>query len=443
MSCWISLYITPDSPQFHTALNWLIQEMQCYTPHIALAAPHTLVLNVQASLSLFSGPHALAGKLQKHCRAAPVRPVLAMAPTATGAQWLAWQKITSRRRILQQSQLNRQLNVLPVSVIPQARPYLEWLHGIACYSVGQLRQLPRAGLQQRTAPALIQALDAAYARTAEHFTWVQPPNTWQCHHELSYHAQQAPQLQKPLMALLAQACQWLAQHRCASSVLHILLHHEKGRKARPPGFLKVCVTQPGWHTDHFQAVLQQLLLNVQLPAPVIELTLHIPATSPLPSNTPSLFPDPAQWQQNEALLFDLLRARLGPGAISTPNPQALHCPEQANQWQSISTGSLSAQAHRYLHSEPADGWPVRPFWLHPKPVALATRNHKPVYRGETLTLLQGPERIDCSEWLEPYLARDYFIARNAHHIHFWIFREQRGKKGNLQKTSWFLHGVFA
>ncbi|WP_218972777.1 DNA polymerase Y family protein [Neopusillimonas maritima] len=444
MSCWISLYIPPDSPHFHTALNWLIQEMQCYTPHIALAAPHTLVLNVQASLSLFNGARALAGKLQEHCRMAPVRPVLAMAPTATGAQWLTWQTLTSRRRILQQSQLNRKLNTLPVSVIPQAQPYLDWLHGIACYSVGQLRQLPRAGLQQRTTPALIQAIDAAYARTTEHFTWVQPANTWQCHHELAYHVQQAPQLQPPLTALLAQACQWLAQHRCASSVLHILLHHEKGRKAQPPGFLKVCITQPGWHTDHFQAVLQQLLLNLQLPAPVIALTLHIPATCPLPQdNTPSLFPDPAQWQQNEAHLFDLLHARLGPNAISTPNPQALHRPEQANQWQSTSLRPLAAQGHASLPAEPAGGWPVRPFWLHAKPIALAIRNHQPVYQGEVLTLLQGPERIDCSEWLEPYLARDYFIARNQHHIHFWIFREHKGIQTNRQKAHWFLHGVFA
>ncbi|MAO50950.1 MAG: DNA polymerase [Pusillimonas sp.] len=443
MSCWISLYIPPDTSHSHAALNWLVQEMQSYTPHIARPVSHTLVLNVQASLSLFNGAHALARKLRQHCHAASVRPVLAMAPTATGAQWLAWQSTTSRRRVLRQSQLNRQLDLLPVAVIPQARPYLDWLHGIACHSIGQLRLLPRAGLQQRTTPALIQAVDAAYARAAEHFTWVQPPSTWQCHHELSYHVQQAPQLLPPLATLLSKACQWLAQHRCACSVLHLLLHHEKGRKARPPGFLKVCITQPGWHTDHFQAVLQQLLLNMQLPAPVIALTLHIPSTCPLPNSNTSLFPDPEQWQQNEAHLFDLLHARLGPKAVSTPAIQALHCPEKTNQWQHASIHALTVRQRPASPCAPADGWPVRPFWLLPKPIALTTRNHQPVYQNEALTLLQGPERIDCSEWLEPYLARDYFIATNTRHIHYWIFREQSSIKTAQQASYWFLHGFFA
>ncbi|MBC7203034.1 MAG: hypothetical protein H5U29_05840 [Pusillimonas sp.] len=443
MSCWISLHIPPDSPHFHAALNWLMREMQCYTPHIALSATHTLVLSVQASLSLFNGAHALAGKVQKHCYAAPAKPVLAMAPTATGAQWLAWQTTSSRRRILQQPKLNRQLDTLPVSVIPQAQPYLNWLHGIACHSVGQLRQLPRAGLQQRTEPALIQAVDSAYARITEHFAWLQPPNTWKHHQALSYHVHQAPQLQQPLKALLFQACRWLAQQRRASAVLHVLLHHEKGRKAQPPSFLKVCITQPGWHTEHFQPVLEQLLLNLQLPAPVIALTLHIPATCPLPNQPMSLFPEPEQWQQNEAQLFDLLRARLGPEALSTPNPLPLYLPEKANQWQSTATRSPSIQTRSARPAEPDSGWPLRPFWLHPEPIALTTRNHQPIHQGEPLTLLYGPERIDCSEWLEPYLARDYFIAHNSRHIHFWIFQEHSAVKSNQQQAHWFLHGIFA
>ncbi len=443
MSCWISLYIPPDTPHFQATLSWLIQEMQCYTPHIALPVPHTLVLSVHASLSLFNGAHILARRIQQHCHGASIKPVLAMAPTATGAQWLAWQTVTSRRRILQQSQLNRQLDALPVSVIPQAHPYLNWLHGIACHSIGQLRRLPRAGLQQRTTPALIQAVDHAYNNAPEQFLWVQPPNTWQYHHELAYHVHQAQQLQHPLNMLLAQACRWLAQHRCACSVMHVLLHHEKGRKARPPGFLKICITQPGWHTDHFQAILQQLILNLQLPAPVIALTLHIPSTSPLPNQAASLFPNPEQWQQNEAHLFDLLRARLGSNALSIPNVQPLHCPENANQWDTPSTRPLSAQKRTAPAPKPDHGWPVRPFWLHTEPLALTTRRHQPVYQGEPLILLHGPERIDCSNWLEPYQARDYFIARNTRHIHYWIFREHRQVKTSRQETAWFLHGVFA
>src|SRR5690554_4806979 len=107
MSCWISLYIHPESPQNQETINWLIQEMQCYTPHIAVTTTHTVILNIHASLSLFNGPRSLVKRIQHHCLTAPKQPVLAMAPTATGAQWLAWQSYSPRRRFLQQPQLNR------------------------------------------------------------------------------------------------------------------------------------------------------------------------------------------------------------------------------------------------------------------------------------------------------------------------------------------------
>src|SRR5690606_40289405 len=54
------------------------------------------------------------------------------------------------------------LDTLPVHALPAARPYVSWLEGIACNTLAQLRKLPRQGLQQRSSPLLVDALDKAY-----------------------------------------------------------------------------------------------------------------------------------------------------------------------------------------------------------------------------------------------------------------------------------------
>lgn len=78
----------------------------------------------------------------------------------------------------------------------------------------------------------------------------------------------------------------------------------------------------------------------------------------------------------------------------------------------------------------------RPLWLLPQPVALPIRNARP-WLAEALQLVNGPERIKSGWWDDGDVARDYFIATDKSHAHYWIFRERRGDK------QWFLHGYFA
>ncbi|MRU32185.1 nucleotidyltransferase, partial [Xylella fastidiosa subsp. multiplex] len=46
---------------------------------------------------------------------------------------------------------------------------------MGCHSLADLRALPRAGLQRRSAPDLLQALDAAYGQSPELHRWIEPP----------------------------------------------------------------------------------------------------------------------------------------------------------------------------------------------------------------------------------------------------------------------------
>jgi protein ImuB len=68
------------------------------------------------------------------------------------------------------------------------------------------------------------------------------------------------------------------------------------------------------------------------------------------------------------------------------------------------------------------------------------QHDQPLYH-EALTLVTGPERIECGWWDlgagANTVHRDYFVARNGRGQWLWVFRELAAPHG------WFLHGLFA
>src|SRR5690606_24233491 len=134
---------------------------------------------------------------------------IAMAPTATGAWLLARQTLVRRRRALKMPTLVRQMNSLPCESLPAARPHLAWLQSIGCRTLGGLLRLPRAGLQRRTRPHLLQALDKAYGHAVELFVWTNPPLVFD--QRLSM-PERTEHLEMGLLAaeqLVEQMCGWL------------------------------------------------------------------------------------------------------------------------------------------------------------------------------------------------------------------------------------------
>lgn len=57
-------------------------------------------------------------------------------------------------------------------------------------------------------------------------------------------------------------------------------------------------------------------------------------------------------------------------------------------------------------------------------------------RERELELLRGPERIETGWWDGREVTRDYFVARDAHGVRLWIYRDRRAPK------NWYVHGLF-
>lgn len=434
MTLWICLRSPDDAgtgPGLATTLHDVALAMLQFSPRVACFRQNSVVLEVAASLSLFGGPLRLCGLIRQAARHLAPLARLGMAPSATGAWLLAGAPSCRRRRVLKKRTLARRLAALPLHSLPETRPHAQWLQGIGCRHLGQLNRLPRQGLQQRSSPRLLQALDAAYARVNESPPLFIPPAAFRLAFDPDFHLERADPLLRALQPLLQALCGWLQGRQAALHEFELLLHHEKGRHARLPLRLILRFSTALWEIDDFNLLLKEHLRHCQLQGRVVRLEIRADAPQPRQPANDTLFPDPARHAQEEQRLLDLLAARLGADSIRRPRPQAHHLPEHANVWagkpEPPTPGILPASL----------GAKARPFWLLSCPRQLDVQHDRPVQQGRPLRLIQGPERIETGWHTGPHQRRDYFVAEDPEGARYWIYRERETGYG------WFLHGLFA
>ena len=410
-----------------------------YTPEIASIDNQSLVLEISASLSLFGGHQRLSRRIHKAIQRLGFSLKMGMAPTAQAA-WLfarhyarqhlhhRTQHRTVQRRAIQRITMHRWLDALGFTCLPEAVTHQEWLEGIGCRTLADLRRLPRTGLKRRTRTALLEALDRAYGEAPELFDWLQAPASFQAVIELPYRTDQTPMLLLAAQRLIAQMSGWLVARQQAVRCFVLWLMHEKGRVNLAPTALEVMLSEPSCEESHLLRLVKEKLGQLQLIAPVIALQLDASQLSARVAPSQQLFATPASSTQDYHRLLELLVARLGPDALRLPAPYADHRPEQANQWQ------IAHQASAIEHTEIPTA--ARPFWLLEQPLPLVVRQHRPFY-GSSLSLLSGPERIEAGWWDGALALRDYFVAQGEEGACYWIYRER-----DAGSARWFLHGLF-
>jgi protein ImuB len=420
-------------------LQQIALELLQYTPNLALGpdhARHTLLLEVADSLQLFKGPRNLCRLVRASLRRHQAPHHLGMAPTAQGARILACQNQSARRRSLQTETLRRRLDPLPAGMLPADQTHLDWLENLGCHTLEHVRNLPREGVRLRCSPDIIRELDAAYGFTVEPCSWFKAPEIFSQRYDPQEYLEHVHAVQAVATKLIEQLCAWLDARQCAADTLVFLLHHEKGRHARPPSRLLLLLSRAGWRSGDFLHVLAEQLQQFVLPAHVVAVELSIPAIQPRPAPLAGLFPEPAQWQEDEARLLDVLRARLGAAQVLEPRPEADHRPELANAWKAAAPGLQRPGPGQSPCGPP--GPQARPFWLLPQPYPLETLRNRPVYKGMILRLVKGPERIESGWWEDGGGdRRDYFIAEDAQSARYWVYRQRESLE-----AGWFLHGLF-
>ena len=224
--------------------------------------------------------------------------------------------------------LVRRLDALPLA-LPPARPRLDWLQDIGCATLGDLRALPRAGLQRRSAPELLAALDAAYGLAPEPQRWIEPPARFARRIELMEYLEHTDAVLAVARRLAEQLGGWLAASQLAVRKITLSLEHERGRRARPPTELELALSQPAWQPAQILGLLREKLDRMTLTDPVIAVALLAPETVAQPAASATLFPEPGGTAEDQRGCWTC-SAR--DSAASARRPQADHRPEAANAW---------------------------------------------------------------------------------------------------------------
>jgi len=431
-------------PREAEALVAVAMAMLQYTPQVAEAEEGTLLMDVGASLRLFGGVLALCRRVRANVQALGFTVALGCAPTARGAWLLARARHpdgqTGVRRTLRMPSLVRRLDLLDVLLAPPARPYAAWFEGIGCASLGELRRLPRPGLQRRCGRALLDLLDAAYGLNPELHEWIAAPETFSARLELFDRIDDAELLLAGARRLLLQLTGWLCARQLAVERIVLRLEHERGRVARAPTCVEVALAEPAWRDEHLVRLLKERLAKLVLEAPVIGLGLEAKQLQPMAPPNASLFPEPGGTEEDRMRMLELLVARLGAENVLQALPMADYRPEQANMWVPVQQHLQMRISDRARNAQmPPDVMSLpRPTWLLAKPIALLMREHRPFY-GSPLRMASNPERIEAGWWNGPE-TRDYFIAEGQDHALYWVYRERIG--ADEEEPRWYLHGLF-
>lgn len=417
------------------ALQAVAMTMLQYTPQVTLAEESTLLLDIGASLRLFGGIRSLCRRIRVDLRGLGFTGKLSCAPTARAAWMLAR---AGGGRVLKQQSSERALYRLPAMVLPATRPFASWFEGIGCDTIGDLRRLPRPGLQRRCGRALLDLLDCAFGSLPEVFEWIEAPTKFEARMELFDRIENADLLLSGAQRLVLQLIGWLCAMQLAVRGIMLKLEHERGRVARAPTEVEILLAEPVWHSDHIVRLLKERLGKLVLEAPVIGLVLQTTQLQPMEPPTESLFPEPGGTEEDQVRMIELLVARLGEDKVRQVKPVADYRPEVANTWVSIQ--------EKVRETVSADQLPpnlssiLRPTWLLVNPIPLLVRNHRPFY-GSPLRMVSGPERVEAGWWGDT-AARDYWIAEGQEHALYWIYRERVSSTGEDPEPRWFLHGLF-
>lgn len=410
--------------------DWALQ----FTPRVALLE-EAVVMEVEASTRLFGGRRALRDRVLAESQELGSTG-LAWAPNSLAALCLARAGVEDGvKRPLQDV-----LDVLRLEVLTATHAHLPTLGHIGCQVLGDLRRLPRGGLNHRFGKALLVALDQAYGAVPLAHEWLLPAEDFHARLELMSRVELAPALLAGARLLLLQLCGWLAARHAGVTAVTLGWAHDtmRAKHVEATGALTVHTAFPTRDVEHLVRLLAEHLAHIELQAPAGELMLTATEVVPLQARSDSFLPDIVNRSESRALVRERIAARIGPESVQRPVLREDHRTEWMQHWMPTDQA-------------PTRQPPVTPRFPSPtcvleEPLPLTVRQQRPHFQGP-LKLLLGPHLAEGGWWHRVgegdaeghrHVRRDYFLAHSPHAGFLWVFKERRESK-----DQWFLHGSFS
>lgn len=388
-----------------------------FSATVSLAPPRSLLVEVGASLTLFSGWPRLERRLREELDQWGMQWRMAAAPVAAGAQVLAANGI----EVMLGSELHllRELQDISVSRCGLANETSRALEAMGLTQLGAVFALPRAELTRRIGPPALAHLDRLRGWLPQALVSYQPPTRYARRIEFDYRIGQVQALLFPLQRMLRDFALFLIARDGGVQRFDLLLEHERGASTRIPIGLLTPQRDAGALLELARARLERIEL-VDTVSAMSLLADDLPTLCPLHVD---LFDDTRRGALDWPALVERLRARLGDEALHGIGAVADHRPARA--WRER-TPALSKSAKGTAAPMPTRG--ARPFWLLHREI--------PLHQAPA-QILAGPERIESGWWDGDDQRRDYYVVRTRQGQRAWAYVAAGATQG------WMLHGWFA
>ena len=432
-----------------------------FTPHVVIeppsaaqpgASPHTVLLEVQASLRYFGGLAALRRRLRAALAPLGHRLNMVSAATPLGAALLA----REHRELdcVDLAATRRALSAMPVWLLGPGRAHWEALQGMGLRTLADLKTVPRDGLARRFGELVLSEFDRALGQRPDPREPLSLPPAFASRLELFARADTGAQLLHGAAVLLERLVAWLSAQHAFVRRFRLVMEHEKRSRRDAPGpsltTLEIALAEPSRDSAHLLMLLRERLAPLQLPAPTLELALQADDIAKRAPPNAELFPTPASEHEGLTRLIERLQARLGGAQVLRMAQVPEHRPELATAWREADAQMRPSRASSagagFRAASPRDpderrlSQPVRPVWLMQQPEPLTERAEGPLLDGQPLQFLSGPERIETGWWDAALVERDYYIAQQPGGALVWVYRARLPVAA--QAPCWFLQGRF-
>lgn len=411
------LQVIPYNPEIEQhALQALAQRLYLITADIVLFPPKGLLLKVNHMLSLYQNLENYWHNIKQHIDHHPDRYDYATGISPLSAKLLAeqrWNTLSDDRKLI----LNT-VSEQPISATALTENQIQHLQRIGIRYIKELQQLPMQELARQFDIELVNYMGRLLGQFKHPCQYFLPPEHFQSEIDLLYEIENTQWLEKPITRLYQQLEPFLRLRNQVAFDIQLVLwqkmNHTDILDNEKKQTLQIQAAQGEYRANNWLALTRLKLESVSLAGPIYRISLEVTRSGMEQTNTHDFW-DGTTGNMENLELISLLQAKLGKDKLHklslTDDPR----PEKSTQL-------IDAIAYGYPSSRTAQ---LRPSLLLPSPQPLT----------ESVSLLQGPERIMTGWWDDQPITRDYFIARSTTGRWLWIFRDTQ--------SHWFLHGLFS
>ena len=426
-----------------------------YTPWTAIEGEDGIWLDISGCSHLFGGEAVMMSDLLSHIRGFGFTARAALAPTP-GAAW-ALARFSESSPIVAEGETRDAIAALPIAGLRLEPGTVASLNRLGLRRIGDLCGLPRAAVSMRFGEEVARLLDRALGRISEPISPRRPVAPFRSHIIFAESIGHIDDITCGLEYLLTELSENLARVSRGGRRFELTLFRVDGSLQD----IAIGTARATRDPSHLIYLFREDLASVDLGFGIDAMVLTAVETEKLLSEQMTMKGGGEVSVESMGVLLDRLGNRLGFGRLHRLQSFESHLPDRV-QVLTVLMGNSSVisdngydvgKDNTYIRNPNCPSLNFRPIRLlvDPEvmtPMTARERDGSPpaVFRWRKriyqLCRTDGPERISPEWWRQDRGwrggARDYWRIEDSEGRRLWLFSE-----GGVEKSRWFVHGVFA